>query len=177
MTTGAIRTRPPCTGVRVGHVHLRASDLDRSAAFYRDIVGLEITFDARPRGLPIVFLAASGYHHYVALNTFESAGASPPPAGHTGLLHVAFVYPDEMSLAAAARRAVERSVTIDSGRDHGGTVSLYLADPDRNGVELYFDRPRDRWFDADGRFRLQNDRFDPLAWLDKMAAPASEMHA
>lgn len=172
MNGGTIATRSARVEVRLGHVHLRVSDLDRSAAFYRDVVGLDITLEGRGHGLPMVLLAASGYHHHIALNTFDSAGASAPPPGHTGLFHVAFLYPDRASLARSARRALAHGVTIGSGRDHGGTVSMYLKDPDLNGVELYYDRPRDHWFAADGRLIVRNDRFDPVEWLAACEEPS-----
>ena len=172
MNRGMTATTPARVDVRLGHVHLRVSDLDRSAAFYRDVIGLDITMDGRAHGLPMVLLAASGYHHHVALNTFDSAGAGAPPPGHTGLYHVAFLYPDRAALARSARQALAHGVTIDSGRDHGGTVSMYLKDPDLNGVELYYDRPRDRWFAADGRLIVRNERFDPVEWLEAFEEPS-----
>ena len=146
--------------VRVGHVHLRVADLDRALAFYRDALGLTVTADARAAGLPMAFLAAGDYHHHIGLNAFESAGATPPPPGHTGLYHTAFVYPDRRELGRAVARLLAHGVAIDHGTDHGGTVSIYLDDPDGNGVELYYDRPRSEWFD-NGRPVLRNDRFDP----------------
>ncbi|MGZ8650221.1 MAG: VOC family protein [Solirubrobacteraceae bacterium] len=147
--------------VRVGHVHLRVADLDRAIAFYRDALGFAVTADARAAGLDMVLLAAGDYHHHVGLNTWDSLGASPPPAGHTGLYHVAFVYPDRRELGVAVRRLIEHDHPVDHGTDHGGTVSVYLSDPDGNGIELYYDRPRAEWFDADGRPVLKNERFDP----------------
>ena len=151
--------------VRIGHVHLQVADLDRAATFYRDVIGFTVTLDGRAHGLPAVFLAAGDYHHHVALNTFESAGGTPPPSGHTGLYHLAIVYPDRPSLACAVARALAHGAAIDSGRDHGGTVSVYLRDPDRNGVELYYDRPRAAWFDSTGGFLLKNERFEPTELL------------
>src|SRR5215217_1239430 len=106
--------------VRVGHVHLRVADLDRALAFYRDALGLTVTADAREAGLPMVLLAAGDYHHHIGLNTFESAGANPPPPGHTGLYHTAFVYPDRRELGRAVARLLDHGVEIDHGSDHGG---------------------------------------------------------
>jgi catechol 2,3-dioxygenase len=155
--------------VRVGHVHLRVADLDRAIAFYRDALGLTATADARETiGLPMAFLAAGDYHHHIGLNALESAGGTPPPPGHTGLHHTAFVYPDRRELARAVERLIAHGVAIDHGTDHGGTVSIYLSDPDGNGVELYYDRPRSAWFDADGKPVLKADRFDPR---DLLPAP------
>ena len=156
-----MHTEPIHPAVRVGHVHLRVADLDRAIAFYRDALGFAVTADARAAGLQMVLLAAGDYHHHVGLNTWDSLGASPPPAGHTGLYHVAFVYPDRRELGAAVRRLIEHDHPVDHGTDHGGTVSVYLSDPDGNGIELYYDRPRAEWFDADGRPVLKNERFDP----------------
>ena len=119
-----------------------------------------MTADARAAGLPMVLLAAGDYHHHIGLNTFESAGATPPPPGHTGLYHTAFVYPDRRELGRAVARLLAHGVEIDHGTDHGGTVSVYLSDPDGNGVELYYDRPRSAWFVDDGRPVLKADRFD-----------------
>src|SRR5215208_4060706 len=145
--------------VRVGHVHLRVVDLDRALTFYRDALGFGVTADAREHGLDMVLLAAGDYHHHVGLNTWDSAGG-PPRADHTGLYHVAFLYPDRRELGRAVRRVLDHDHAIDHATDHGGTVSVYLADPDGNGVELYYDRPRADWFDADGRPILKADRFD-----------------
>jgi catechol 2,3-dioxygenase len=151
--------------VRVGHVHLRVSDLDRAIGFYRDALGLGVTADGREAGLDAAFLAAGDYHHHVGLNTWESAGGTPPPPGHTGLYHVAFVYPDRRELGHAVRRLLDHGWPVDHATDHGGTVSVYLSDADGNGVELYYDRPRSDWFDADGRPVLKNDHFDPRELL------------
>ena len=146
--------------VRVGHVHLRVADLDRSLAFYRDALGLGVTADGRAAGLDAAFLAAGDYHHHIGLNTWDSAGGAPAPPGHTGLYHVALLYPDRRELGRAVRRLIDHGRAIEHATDHGATVSVYLFDPDRNGVELYYDRPRADWFDADGRPVLKADRFD-----------------
>jgi catechol 2,3-dioxygenase len=148
--------------VRVGHVHLRVADLDRALAFYRDGLGLGVSADGRAAGLDAVFLAAGDYHHHIALNTWESAGGTPPPAGHTGLYHVAFLYPDRRELARAIRRLLEHGHPVGHATDHGGSVSVYLDDPDGNGVELTYDRPREEWYDADGRAVLKAERI-PLS--------------
>ena len=155
--------------VHVGHVHLRVSDLERALAFYRDALGFGVTADGREVGLAAAFLAAGDYHHHIGLNTFESAGATPPPPGHAGLYHVAFLYPDRRELGGAVRRLLDHDHPIDHATDHGGTVSVYLADPDGNGIELYYDRPRADWFDADGRPVLRAERFD---YRDLLADPS-----
>src|SRR5688500_12873048 len=136
--------------VRVGHVHLRVADLERSLAFYRDGLGFGVVADGRAIGLDAAFLAAGDYHHHIGLNTWESAGATPPPPGHTGLYHVAFVYPDRAELGRAVQRLLDHGVEPDHATDHAGTVPVYLADPDGNGAELYHYRPRTHWRDAAG---------------------------
>jgi|SRR5215207_3269593 len=146
--------------VRVGHVHLRVADLDRALAFYRDALGFGVSADAREHGLDMVLLAAGDYHHHIGLNTWDTELGAPPPRGHTGLYHVAFLYPDRRELGGAVRRLLDHDHPIDHATDHGGTVSVYLADPDGNGIELYYDRPRADWFDADGRPILKAERFD-----------------
>ena len=145
--------------VHVGHVHLRVSDLERSLAFYRDALGFGVFGDGRPHGIPAVFLAAGDYHHHIALNAFGGEGAAPSDPERAGLFHLALVYPDREELARAVRRVVANGYEIDHATDHGGSVSVYLADPDGNGVELYYDRPSDAWRDADGRPVLRADHF------------------
>jgi catechol 2,3-dioxygenase len=152
--------------VRPGHVHLRVADLDRAIAFYRDVLGFGVVADARPLGLDMAFLAAGDYHHHIGLNSLETAGATPPPPGHTGLYHVAFVYPDRRELVRAVRRLLDYDYPVDHATDHGATVSVYLSDPDGNGIELYYDRPRADWFDTDGRPKIKADWFDPRELLD-----------
>ena len=156
-----MHTQPIHPAVRVGHVHLRVSDLDRAITFYRDILGFTLVADGRAAGIDAAFLAAGDYHHHIGLNTWESAGSTPPPPGHTGLYHVAFLYPDRRELAHAIERLRDHGHPIDHGTDHGANVSVYLADPDGNGIELYYDRPRAEWFDNHGRPILKADRFDP----------------
>jgi catechol 2,3-dioxygenase len=155
MTTDTIHP-----AVRVGHVHLRVADLDRGIAFYRDVLGFEVRLDLRSMSIPAVFLAAGDYHHHVALNTFESEGGTPPPAGHTGLFHVAFLYPDRRELACAVQRVLDRGHAIDHATDHGVSVGVHLCDPDGNGIELCYDRPRSEWFRPDGGYVVLNRRID-----------------
>jgi catechol 2,3-dioxygenase len=167
-----MQSEPIHPAVRVGHVHLKVADLDRSLAFYRDALGFTVTADARPMGMDAVFLAAGDYHHHIALNTWESRGAAPPPPGHTGLYHVAFLYPDRRELARAVQRLLDHGVAVDHATDHGANVAVYLDDPDGNGVELSYDRPRASWFDADGRPVLRADRLDLRDLLAADGAPA-----
>lgn len=145
-------SRPIDAGVRIGHVHLKVSDLERSLGFWRDVLGFELT---QRYGRGAAFLSAGGYHHHVGLNVWESAGGSPPPAGTTGLFHVAILYPTRSLLADALRRVLAAGVPLDGASDHGVSEALYLRDPDENGVELYWDRPREQWpRDADGNVAM-----------------------
>ena len=128
--------------VRIGHVHLKVADLERSLAFYRDVLGFEIT---QRFGAQAAFLSAGGYHHHLGLNTWESAGGQPPPPGTTGLYHVAILYPTRAELAAAVRQVQKAGIQLEGAADHGVSEAIYLHDPDHNGVELYWDRPQEQW--------------------------------
>lgn len=128
--------------VKVGHIHLKVSDLERSLIFYRDILGFTVT---QRYGTEAVFLSAGGYHHHIGLNTWESKGGSPPPSRATGLYHVAFLYPSRRDLAVALQRLRNAGIPLDGAADHGVSEALYLRDPDGNGVELYWDRPKSAW--------------------------------
>jgi catechol 2,3-dioxygenase len=155
--------------VRIGHVHLKVADLERALEFYRGVLGFEVT---QRLGDQAAFLAAGGYHHHIALNTWESAGGSPPPPGATGLYHVAIVYPTRAALADALRRLIASGIPLDGASDHGVSESLYLRDPDENGVELYCDRPKDAWpRTPDGRLAMFTRRLD-LKGLLAEAPPA-----
>src|SRR6187455_600424 len=127
---------------RIGHVHLKVADLERAIAFYRGVLGFEIT---QRYGRQAAFLSAGGYHHHIGLNTWESRGGSPPPAGTTGLYHTAILYPTRKALAHALRRVVDAGIPLDGASDHGVSEAIYLRDPDDNGVELYWDRPQEHW--------------------------------
>jgi catechol 2,3-dioxygenase len=134
--------QPIDPGVDIGHVHLKVADLDRAIGFYRDVLG----FDLMQRmGDQAAFLSAGGYHHHIGLNTWESKDGSPPPPGTTGLYHVAIRYPTRAALADALKRLVENRVPISGASDHGVSEAIYLNDPDANGIELYRDRPREKW--------------------------------
>lgn len=129
-------------GTRIGHVHLKVADLDRALGFWRGVLGLELT---QRYGAQAAFLAAGDYHHHIALNTWESRGGPPPPRGTTGLYHVAILYPTRAALADALRRVLAAGIPLDGASDHGVSEALYLRDPDGNGVELAWDRPREAW--------------------------------
>ena len=138
--------------VRIGHVHLKVADLERSLAFYRGLLGFELT---QRMGVQAAFLSAGGYHHHIGLNTWESAGGSPPPPGTTGLYHHAILYPDRPALARAVKRLLDGGWPLTGASDHGVSEAIYLDDPDGNGVELYWDRPRSEWPRlADGELRM-----------------------
>jgi catechol 2,3-dioxygenase len=134
--------RPIDPRVRIGHVHLKVADLERAIRFYRDVLGFELT---QRYGSGAAFLSAGGYHHHIGLNTWESIGGEPPPAGSTGLYHVAILYPTRKELADALRRLIAAGVPLEGASDHGVSEALYLRDPDGNGVELSWDRPRNDW--------------------------------
>jgi len=139
-------------GVDVGHVHLKVADLSRAVSFYSEVLGFEVM---QRMGDQAAFLSAGGYHHHVGLNTWESRGGAPPPPGTTGLYHVAFRYPTRASLGEALRRLLAHSVRLEGAADHGVSEALYLRDPDGNGIELYWDRPRDSWpLEEDGSLSM-----------------------
>ena len=127
---------------RIGHVHLTVSDLDRSLKFYRDLLGFEVT---SWYGDSAVFLSAGGYHHHIGLNTWAGKGATPPPPGHTGLYHFAILLPDRKELAKVFKRLWEVNYPLEGASDHGVSESIYLTDPDGNGVEIYADKPTPEW--------------------------------
>jgi catechol 2,3-dioxygenase len=129
-------------GVRIGHVHLKVADLSRSLDFYVGVLGFELT---QRYGAGAAFISAGGYHHHIGLNTWESLGGSPPPPQSTGLYHLAILYPTRAHLADALRRLMKAGIALDGASDHGVSEALYLRDPDGNGVELYWDRPKDAW--------------------------------
>jgi catechol 2,3-dioxygenase len=129
-------------GVRIGHVHLKVADLERSLAFYCGILGFELT---QRYGSQAAFISAGGYHHHIGLNTWQSKGGAPPAPGTTGLFHVAILYPTRAALADALRRLHAAGIPLEGASDHGVSEALYLRDPDDNGVELYRDRPEPEW--------------------------------
>jgi len=150
-------------GVRIGHVHLKVADIDRALAFYCGVLGFELTQRIGPQA---AFISAGGYHHHIGLNTWESRGGPPPPQGSTGLYHLAILYPTRAELADALRRLIEAKIPLEGSSDHGVSEALYLRDPDDNGVELYWDRPKEAWpFTADGKLAMFTRRLDLQALL------------
>jgi catechol 2,3-dioxygenase len=159
-------SKPIHPDVRIGHVHLKVSNLERSLRFYCGVLGFELMqrFDSSA-----AFISAGGYHHHIGLNTWESLGGSPPPQGSTGLFHTAILYPTRAALADALLRLIAAKVPLDGASDHGVSEALYLRDPDDNGVELYWDRPRADWpQDASGKLAMFTRRLD----LDDLLAQA-----
>ena len=153
-----MKTNPIDPKVSIGHVHLKVADIDRALSFYRDVLGFEVT---QGYGQDAVFISAGGYHHHIGLNTWQSKGGSPPPPGATGLYHLAILYPTRASLADALRRLVRARIPLTGASDHGVSEALYLHDPDRNGVELYWDRPQTEWpRDADGSLAMYSRELD-----------------
>ena len=162
-TTAAATSIDP--GVRIGHVHLKVANLERSLAFYVGVLGFAIT---QRYGSRAAFISAGGYHHHIGLNTWESQDGKPPPADSTGLYHVAILYPTRHALADALRRLASAGVELEGASDHGVGEAVYLRDPDRNGVELYWDRPKEQWpRDPDGALAMTTT---PLDLTDLLAA-------
>lgn len=149
--------------LKVGHIHLKVADLDRAIAFYGEVLGFTVQ---QRYGRQAAFLSAGGYHHHIGLNTWESAGGTPAPRGHTGLYHTAFLYPDRASLGQAVKQVVEAGVPLDGAADHGVSEAVYFQDPDGNGVELYRDRdPADWPRDENGELAMVNSRLDIAALI------------
>jgi catechol 2,3-dioxygenase len=154
-------------GTHIGHVHLKVSDLKRALDFYCGVLGFELQ---QLYGADAAFISAGGYHHHIGLNTWESKGGSPPPPGTTGLFHTAILYPTRADLANALKRVVASGLQLDGASDHGVSEALYLRDPDQNGVELYWDRPKEQWpKDASGKLQMFTRRLN----LDDLIKQAS----
>lgn len=143
---------------RIGHVHLKVSDIERSLAFYHELLGFEIT---QRYGSQAVFISAGGYHHHIGLNTWHSKGAGPAPVNVPGLYHTAILYPTRKGLAVILKRLLEAKYPLTGASDHGVSEALYLDDPDGNGVELYWDKPKEQWpVDAKGELQMVSDALD-----------------
>ena len=157
--------------VRIGHVHLKVADIERSLRFYCGVLGFEVT---QRYGPSAAFISAGGYHHHIGLNTWESLEGTPPPPGHTGLYHAAILYPTRAELARALKRVLDARVPLDGAADHGVSEALYLRDPDDNGLELYWDRPQPLWpRTADGKLAMFTRRLDLEGLLREAQIPAS----
>jgi catechol 2,3-dioxygenase len=154
-------------GTRIGHVHLKVADIERALDFYCGVLGFQLMQRFGPRA---AFVSAGGYHHHIGLNTWESAGGMVPAQGTTGLYHLAIVYPTRAELADALRRLIDAGIPLEGAADHGVSEALYLRDPDGNGVELYWDRPKEQWpQNANGELAMYTRRLD-LAELLATAA-------
>ena len=166
----ATASAPIASGTRIGHVHLKVADIDRALNFYIGVLGFELT----QRMPGAAFMSAGGYHHHIAVNTWESEGAPPPPPHRAGLYHLAILYPTRPLLADALRRLLKAEIPLTGASDHGVSEALYLNDPDKNGVELYWDKPRAQWpYTPDGKLNMVTrplDLRDLMAELDR--APA-----
>lgn len=145
-------------GTTIGHVHLKVSDLPRSIKFYTEVLGFEVTSLFGPGA---AFLSAGGYHHHIGLNTWESDRGSPPASGTTGLYHFAILAPSRRELAVVFKRLGEHAWPLEGAADHGVSESLYLRDPDDNGIEIYRDRPKSEWpHDASGKLAMYTRTLD-----------------
>jgi catechol 2,3-dioxygenase len=150
--------RPIAAGTRIGHVHLKVSNIQRALDFYVGVLGFELQ---QRYGAQAAFISAGGYHHHIGLNSWESEGGSPPPHGTTGLFHLAILYPKRADLADALKRLAAHNIELDGASNHGVSEALYLRDPDQNGVELYWDRPKADWpRNADGSIAIFTRRLD-----------------
>ena len=148
---------------RIGHTHLKVSDIERALEFYRDLLGFQVM---QYYGNDAVFVSAGGYHHHIGLNTWYSKNAPPAPVRSAGLFHVAILYPTRKDLAVIFKRLLEAKYPLTGASDHGVSEALYLNDPDQNGIELYWDRPRDQWpFDAQGNLQMVTEQLDLEALL------------
>jgi len=149
-------TVPP--GTRIGHVHLKVADIERSLKFYRDLLGFEVQ---QYYGESAVFLSAGGYHHHIGLNTWHSKNAGPAPRNSTGLYHVAILYPTRKDLAAVLKRLIDAKYPLSGASDHGVSEAIYLNDPDKNGIELYWDKPKEKWpIDEKGNLQMVTEALD-----------------
>ncbi|HWB25302.1 MAG TPA: VOC family protein [Chitinophagaceae bacterium] len=145
-------------GTRIGHVHLKVSDIDKALSFYHDLLGFEII---ERYGSQAVFISAGGYHHHIGLNTWYSKGAAPAPANAPGLFHTAILYPTRRDLAIVLKRLIDARYPLTGASDHGVSEAIYLDDPDGNGVELYWDKPKELWpVDKDGNLHMVTEHLD-----------------
>ena len=156
-------------GTRIGHVHLKVADIERALEFYCGVLGFTLMQRFGPGA---AFVSAGGYHHHIGLNTWESAGGAPPPRGASGLYHLAILYPTRADLGRALKGLIRHKVPLDGAADHGVSEALYLRDPDENGVELYWDRPKELWpRDVDGGIAMYTRALD----LEGLLADANDV--
>ena len=152
--------------VRIGHVHLKVANLQRALDFYCGVLGFELT---QLYGEEAAFVSAGGYHHHIGLNTWETRDGSAPPKGTTGLYHFAILYPTRAALADALRRLMQANISLEGASDHGVSEALYLSDPDRNGIELYWDRPKELWpRDENGQIEMSTRRLELNSLLGEL---------
>ena len=152
--------------VHIGHVHLKVANLQRALDFYCGVLGFEPT---QRYGEEAAFISAGGYHHHIGLNTWESRDGSPPPKGATGLYHFAILYPTRAALADALRRLLQANISLEGASDHGVSEALYLSDPDGNGIELYWDRPKEFWpRDENGQIEMSTQRLELSSLLGEL---------
>ena len=146
------------TGTRIGHIHLKVSDLERSLKFFRDLLGFEVQ---QNYGDSAAFISAGGYHHHIGLNTWHSKNGGPAPVNTTGLFHTAILFPTRKDLAIALKRLIDANYPLTGASDHGVSEAIYLDDPDKNGVELYWDKPEEKWpRDNNGRLQMKTAALD-----------------
>ncbi len=145
------------TETRIGHVHLKVSDIEKSLAFYRDLLGFEVIINMGTAA----FISAGGYHHHIGLNTWQSKNSGPAPVNTVGLYHTAILYPTKKDLAIILKRLIDAKYPLTGASDHGVSLAIYLDDPDKNGVELYWDKPKNEWpLDADGKLTMFTNALD-----------------
>ena len=154
---------------RIGHVHLKVSDLDRAVKFYEDVLGMELQ---QKIGDTAAFMSYGGYHHHLGLNVWESKGGTPPPRHTTGLYHLAILYPTRLALAGALKRVIESGTRIEGMSDHGVSEAIYFRDPDHNGIEIYWDKPEDQWPKLNGKLEMTLDPLDPEDLLAELGSAA-----
>jgi len=156
----------------IGHVHLKVADIPRSLRFYQDLLGFEIT---EWYGSSAVFLSAGGYHHHIGLNDWYSKNAAPAPQHAAGLFHTAILYPTRRDLAFILERLLKAGYPLSGMADHGVSEAIYLNDPDGNGVELYWDKPKDQWpKDEDGNLKMVTEALDSKGLLDELKVSAAQ---
>jgi catechol 2,3-dioxygenase len=145
-------------GTRIGHVHLKVTDLERALKFYRELLGFELQ---QYYGDSAAFISAGGYHHHIGLNTWHSKNAGPAPERAAGLYHTAILYPTRKDLAIVLKRLIDAKYPLTGASDHGVSEAIYLDDPDKNGVELYWDKPKEQWpLDDQGKLRMITEPLD-----------------